>query len=273
MPLWIQIVVSVGGIIVAVIAIVPALLDKYPGDETPTPAPLTAVFTPLPVDTDAPDMVPTLQASVEETPLPTPTADASPNFTPAPSSDWFANCIDARIWSPSLAGTVQDQSQPCYQLSVSGISAEDGKLFFVSNTSQSTAVEYGLFTPWENWKQVNFSVQVRELKDSEIWMGVFEQKSLDANGLGFVIQPGDDVDVRQLPLENYPVDNTYLPFASGKYNVTVTLSGGTIKFSVDGQGIISNWPLKFTPNYLFIGYRSLPNTVINASVFNLSFTK
>lgn len=62
-------------------------------------------------------------------------------------------------------------------------------------------------------------------------------------------------------------------YADGKFNVTITFSGGKARFSVDGQGLISDWPVPFTIKNLFIGYRSLPNTLIDASVYNLRLTK
>jgi hypothetical protein len=86
-----------------------------------------------------------------------------------------------------------------------------------------------------------------------------------------VIQPGDVIDVRQLPVEDLPVDNIYLPYADGRFNVETILKEGKIKVSVDGQGIISEWPISFTIKNMFIGYRSLPSTNLDASVFGLRF--
>jgi len=268
-PVWVQIIIAVTAIVTVIITALVAPLallavQNYLSNKTPTPT-INLTFTPTVTSTLISTPLPT------ETPLPTPTVDSSPNFTPAPATDWFSDCIDSNIWFPFLAGTVQQQNIPCYQLSSYGINAEGGKLIFVSNTSKNTAVEYGIFTPWQNWKQIDFSVQAKDLENSEIWIGAFEGDTIDSKGIVFVIQPGDDVDVRELPRENYPVDNTYLPFANGNFNVNITLSGGKIKFVVDGQGIISNWPVNFTIKNLFIGYRSLPNTLIDASVFNLNF--
>ncbi len=203
--------------------------------------------------------------SVEETPTPVAIL--------IPGNDWLQSCISKEVWMPYLDGFPLTSPPDCYELNSWGINAENGKLTFVSNTSQTTAVEYGIFTPWQNWSGINFSVQTKDLENSEFWLGVFEGDTINSKGIVFVIQPGDDIDIRELPRENYPVDNVYLPYAGGKFNVNITLSGGKIKFLVDGQGIISDWPVDFTIKNMFIGYRSLPNTLIDTTVYNLNLVK
>ncbi|MCC6260132.1 MAG: hypothetical protein IT311_04650 [Anaerolineales bacterium] len=276
-PLWIQIVVSVTAVITAVIVgltpLGPRILEHILAD-TATPVIAIPTLTSAPAFPSSPPALTLMPTSPSvETPLPTPTLDPNSNLTPAPSSDWFLDCIDSRIWSAYAENVLQPQTSPCYQLAAYGVNAEGGRLNFISNRSYSTAVESGIFTPWQNWKQVDVSIEYEDLKNSEIWIGFFEEDSTQPKGIVFAIQPGGDVDVRDLPRQDYPVDNTYLPYADGKFNVTITFSGGKARFSVDGQGLISDWPVPFTIKNLFIGYRSLPNTLIDASVYNLRLTK
>lgn len=65
--------------------------------------------------------------------------------------------------------------------------------------------------------------------NSEVWIGFFEDDTVKSNGIVFVIQPGDVIDVRQLPVEDLPVDNIYLPYADGRFNVETILKEGKIK--------------------------------------------
>lgn len=266
-PVWVQILICIGGIAVAA---VPIVFPRLISDETPTPtsAPPTDVSTPVVIQTEEPT----------ETPSPIP-ASAMPELVvpvlppPVPGEDWARNCIDTTIWSAFLEDRITRASTPCYELTQWGITGESGKVIFVTHKSQSRAVEYGIFTPWQDWKGVEFSVHKSHLENSEVWVGFFEEETVYSNGIVFVIQPDDVIDIRQLPVEDLPVNNVGLPFADGVFNVDIVLREGKFKASVDGQGIISEWPLSFAIKYMFVGYRSLPSTNLDASVSDLKFIK
>jgi len=250
-PIWVQIIICVGGVVTAMISS-PILIEKFFPTRTPIPStstPVTEVFTPvLPV--------------------------SSPTETPVmlPGSDWVKNCIHRDVWTSYLAGASVSTQTECYQLDDWGIAADNGRLVFASHQSQSKGVEYGLFSKWNHeWRQVGFSVEVDRQQDSEIWFGLFEGETLNSKGVIFVIQPGDVVDVREMPSGTPLVDNIELKFAEGKFHPCITLDGGKFAVVVDGQGIISKWPLNFVIQNMFVGFRSLPNTNLNAAVFDLRF--
>ncbi|MFN8414088.1 MAG: hypothetical protein U0Z26_17040 [Anaerolineales bacterium] len=201
------------------------------------------------------------------------TTEPSVVALPVPGEDWNSNCIDARVWKPELAGNRVDNGTPCYQLSTWGINPANGSLILASNHSQSRAFEYGLFTTWQDWRELDFTVNAKHLDNSEIWLGFFESDSLSSQGVLFVIQPGDVIDFREMPSEHPIVDNIYMKYAEGKFHSHIVLEGGKIAVSVDEQGIISEWPVNFQVKNIFIGYRSLPNTNLDASISDLRFVK
>jgi hypothetical protein len=266
-PVWVQIVMCIGAVAVAA---VPFIFPRLFPEATPAPTSAPSIdFTPTP-DQMSESPSTSSQLPVSATPETKPLiVSAIPSALPG--EDWTRNCIDSGVWSPFLDDRNIEDATPCYQLAQWGITGEDGRLIFVTNKSQSRAVEYGVFTPWRNWRGVEFSVQTKYLVNSEVWIGFFEDDTVKSNGIVFVIQPGDVIDVRQLPVEDLPVDNIYLPYADGRFNVETILKEGKIKVSVDGQGIISEWPISFTIKNMFIGYRSLPSTNLDASVFGLRF--
>lgn len=222
---------------------------------------------------DIPSSLPSTSTPVTEVFTPAPPV-SSPTETPVmlPGSDWTKNCIYRDVWTSYLAGTSVSTQSECYQLDGWGIAADNGRLVFASHQSQSKGVEYGLFSKWNHeWRQVGFSVEVDRQQDSEIWFGLFEGETLNSRGVVFVIQPGDVVDVREMPSGTPLVDNIELKFAEGKFHPCITLDGGKFAVVVDGQGIISKWPLNFVIQNMFVGFRSLPNTNLNAAVFDLRF--
>ncbi len=196
----------------------------------------------------------------------------SPMPTLAPSQDWANNCISSSIWRPYLAGKIISTSPACYDLSEWGITADQGTLVFASVQCQISAFEYGIFTAWKNWRQVDFSINAAHLDNSEIWFGFFEGDTISSRGVVFVIQHDNMIDIRETPRNKEIINNTHLKFADGKYNVQVVFQKGEIFVTVDEQGIISQYPLNFTIHNMFIGYRSLPVINLEATISNLMFT-
>ncbi len=260
-PVWIQIIICVGGVAVV---IAPSVIPRIFPTDTPTPF-LTASIS----ETLSPSPIATVTSS--------PTLTLTPEFpctfseTCTPGEDWQRNCISA-VWTPSLAGVTIPAPPLCYQLSKWGITADKGTLVFAMNKSDFTAHEYGIFTPWQNWSEVDFTVNIKHLDNSELWFGFFEGDKTSSNGIVFVIQPNDTVDVREIRSGKSIVNNVGLPFAGGKFRPKITFKGGKFALLIDGQGILSNWPVNFTIRNMFIGYRSLPVINLDAAISDLKFT-
>jgi len=203
-------------------------------------------------------------------------SDVTPTIIPPdtlPGNDWIQNCISTAVWSPSLSGESFSQSSDCYQLIQWGFAPIDGKLNMVTQRQVFTAKDYGLFTPWRNqWTEVNLSIRAKTLKNSEIWVGLFADKSLSADGVVFVIQPGDNVDIRLYPSGVEFISNFFLPSAHGKYDVRMILRGAKLEAWEDGQLITTNAPMNFETRYLYVGYRALPSMELDAQISNLKFS-
>ena len=249
-PIWVQIIICV-----TAVASSPIIIGKIL--ETPAPVLTTPTDTAVPISLIGNSVA----VTVLDTSVP----------VLLPGQDWGGNCINSTIWRPYLAGETKSESSQCYQLSEWGINAERGRLIFASNRSQSRGYEYGILTPWHNWSEVNFTVDAARLENSEIWFGFFEGDTPDSTGIIFIIQPGDEIDIRAMPYETKVVDNIDLKFAGGKFHPRVIFEGGKIAVWVDGQGIISEWPINFTIRNMFVGYRALPSMNLNAAVFDLKF--
>lgn len=189
-----------------------------------------------------------------------------------PGQDWANNCINSTIWKSSLAGNVGSTQVQCHQLSEWGINAQQGRLIFASNHYfPTTAYEYGILTPWHDWKEVDFTVKAERQENSEIWVGFFEGDTPNSTGIIFIIQPEDEIDIRAMPNETKIVDNVDLKYAGGVFHPRIIFEGGKIAVWVDGQGIISKWPVNFIIRNMFVGYRALPSMNLNAMVFDLKF--
>jgi hypothetical protein len=204
-----------------------------------------------------------------------------PDVTPAigpvdilPGDGWTPNCISASVWSPSLSGESFSQSSDCYQLIQWGFAPIDGKLNMATQRQVFTAKDYGLFTPWRNqWTEVNLSIHAKRLKNSEIWVGLFADKAMSANGLVFVVQENDNFDVRIHPSEVEVISNVHLGSEDGNYErISLNTSGGKLRSTVDGQVVISDYPINFEIRYFYIGYRALPSMDLDAQISNLKFS-
>jgi hypothetical protein len=254
-PVWVQMIICAGAVMVAFINS-PVLIEKFFASPTSTPTLASATVFPA---TDAMMTQPPIVA-----------ASATPTLIPG--EDWSDDCINSAVWNPYLAGETRSEQSQCHQLSEWGIKAEQGRLIFASNRySQPRANEYGILTPWNNWREVDFTVVADRQENSEIWFGFFEGDTLNSNGIVFVIQPGDEIDVRVMPYETEAVNNIDLKYADGKFHPRIIFEGGKIGVWVDQQDIITKWPVNFQIRNMFVGYRALPSANLNVAVFDLKF--
>lgn len=240
----------------------PTIVVSAPSTETATFVPPTASLTPTF----------TLVPTKTSTPVPTQVTSAAPtmHLTSIPGQDWLNDCIDLHTWQPSLPGDTTLVVRDCSQLARWGITAQDGKLFIDSWDSESTAREYGLMTRLPTRATITLDIDVKHLKGSEIWVGVFDADQKDRfSGVVFVIQPGSAMDFREMPQQKPVVDNQYYQYVDKHFPLTIALDVGKISIIVNKNKLISNYPLNFTDRELFVGYRSLPNTEIDVSISDL----
>lgn len=224
--------------------------------------------------TSVPPTLTSLPPALIDTPIPTaviPTI-ATIHSTSIPGDDWAIDCIDLTTWMPYLAGGVVSSTGYCSQLATWGITAQDGALFLNTLRSQSAAKEYGLSTSLPMRAEIELMVDVEELENSEVWIGIFDADVSDKlSGYVFVIQPGASMDFRKLPVTNI-VNNQEYVYIDQYYPIRIVLDAGRITVWVSKNKMVSDYPIPFSNRELFIGYRSLPNTQLDASIYDLKIT-
>jgi len=241
------------------------LLNK--SDPTATPDPTASPFptwTNVPAATMADTPEPTDAVAFGEassTPAPaTPTTE--PTFTPLPrdiGEDWVNNCISVRwIPYPNVDPTGKDG---CFSQPVSNFFfAENGRLTFLVDGRFDNTV-YGIFAPLPTTGSADIKVYLKDLKNGEIWMGIFAEPTIDnSKGMIMVIPPGD-VTNRLLKQKSMPgqVEAQSTAFFSHNppiYHLRFDFTSGTVKATVEPNAFVTN-PISFpsAQKYLFIGYQ------------------
>ena len=255
-------------VIVAVIGLVgtiaAALITVYatrtPPQPTATP-PTIVVFTPTDTHTPVPtDTVPVGEPTSTPAPdTPTPTPTFTPVPTPAIGTDWLNGCISS-LWTPypsSIAPVVQDG---CLSQPVDKFFASGGLLTFLYDGRVSSQEFYGLFALLPADGTASLNVSLTEISNGEIWMGVFDAPTIDANGMLLVIPDGN--------VKNRPVIQKAMPGQERRdstqpmqsdppvYGVVLDFNSGSIKASV--PRIAYNFNSIAVPSaqkWLFVGYR------------------
>lgn len=202
----------------------------------------------------------------------TPPIISNPADTPTSSlfagQDWQADCISIELWQPFLEGDSAEDYEGCYDLVPWGIAANNGNLLLTATSNQTiSAMEYGIFTPLSQNKEFQFSIQIKTLDNSEVWMGFFDQSSLQSEGILVAIQPDDNFDVREMPSQVEFAENIHLFSEEGNFeNILVEFVGSSIYVTVDGQPVVAGYPINVSPKHLFLGYRMLSKGEIKATV-------
>lgn len=201
-----------------------------------------------------------------------PTATTHP--TSVPGDDWAEDCIDLTTWIPFLADGEIPITRDCAQLTFWGITAQDGDLIFNTLKTTSTAKEYGIIASLPLRADIELSIDVRDLVNSEVWIGILDGDIPDKlSGFAFVIQPNRSMDFREISPTYDIVANTHFSGVTDTFPVRIVLDTGQMSVFVDNAGLVYNRPVSFSNRKLFIGYRLLPNNEINVSVYNLQITE
>jgi len=252
----------IGTIVAAVLNpdLAQVILDKAIGS-TPTPAIISTVSIP----TSSPTNTPPLSTNPTDTPEPPIIA----------SKDWEADCISIANWKPDLENETAEIYNDCYDLVPWGIGANNGNLLFTTTSNQTiSAMEYGIFTPLPQNKEFHFSIQIKTLNNSEVWIGFFDQNSLQSKGILVAIQPDDNFDIREMPSQVEFADNIHLYSEAGDYeNIQIEFIGSSLYVTVDGQPILAGYPISISPKKLFLGYRMLSDGEIKATIRSMEIRK
>jgi hypothetical protein len=270
------IITVIGGVIIALINVLPNLTISQPPEPTAFPTwttipTATIADTPRPTDTVAAGDATSTPAP--DTPTPLPTSTPQP---PALAEDWANGCISAR-WQAVPAGNQPLQENGCLQQPVGDFSVSNGRLVFLVNRRFSGAEVNGMFAPLPSQEgEVSLKVDLDVLDKGEIWMGVFSQPSIDSAGVVTYIPPGD-IQKRLLVVLTLPGNTKN---QTQQYNLSNPVYDVKFKYSVSSVVVSAmNDTTVFNPigvasaqKWLFLGYRSGNNlNNIGASFFDLAF--
>jgi len=245
-------------------------------EPSPTSAPIviTATFmptnTPLPTDT-VPPGEPSSTPAPTDTPAPIPT-EVEPLEI---GQDWAQGCISSR-WRPySSKGPVEViETDGCLSQPVFTFFAGSGKLSFIYEARLSSAEVQGMFAPLPSEGTVTIYTSLRDLNTSDIWIGVFADPSIDAQGLLMTI-PSGTVSERPLVAWQMPglekITTTAVVTQGSGYGIRFDMGAGSVRATVLPNVFATNtYPVPSAQKWLFIGYQGRNGTNrVEASFFDL----
>lgn len=266
------IITVIGGVLITVVS---TYLNRQ-SSPTPPVSPTVIVVT----ATEAPTIVPT-----DTVPPGDPTSTPAPTDTPSPfptptatlipvGADWSSGCISA-LWVPYPASIQNMVRDGCYLQPVGVFFAGNGRLSFLYEDRLSSAEVHGMFTLLPESGTVDLKVNLRELKTSNMWVGVFAEPALDSKGLLMTIPSGD---VRKRPFVQWDMPGpvkvtTTTDFQQNPpiYNLTFEYNNVSVRAVVMKNSFATNSvPVPSTQKWLFIGYQGVNGSNrIDAEFFDL----
>lgn len=246
---------------------------------SPTPAETvvpTSLFTPIPTTTFPIFPTVTIVQSLTPTETPTPVPTSTPR-TLLPGEDWLYGCVSkAWVIYPASAATAIDEGN-CYQepIALTGSYFVSGQqLSMLMSGPVRSAETFGLFTPLPTSGKVELTIDLDELENGEIWVGIFSEPDPNSSGLMLLIPPGNIrnsvFSLREMPsgFQKYITGPYYTDY--GIYNLRFFYSAGSLSFGVNFRNYAEQYPLAFSEKWLFIGYRAKTgNNDIEASFSDL----
>lgn len=248
--IWAALIGVAGTIIVAILFNRP---DSSPPPATVQPVVITATSMPTAVPTDTvPPGEPT------STPAPTPTEV----LQIAVGEDWAQGCISS-LWKPYPSDlTVVDKGDGCLQEPVHVFAADNGVLSFIGFRDGVGPVEdYGMFAPLPESGSVTFKIILDDLNNVDLWVGVFDEADIKANGLLMTI-PAGNVKKRLVAVKDpftYATEDTSVIIDQGNgFSLTLVYNTLSVTGNVNPFVFVTNpFPLPSANKWLYIGYRGL----------------
>jgi hypothetical protein len=204
------------------------------------------------IASSTPSLMPSL------TPVPQPTATIYP-----PGIDWKNGCVSSawKIFPPEAQ--VKLLSKGCYQEPLARTGsyfADEQKLSLLMSNPVLSAEVFGLFAQLPSSGSVHLTIDLDELENGEIWVGIFSSPDPASNGLLLLIPPGD-ITNRVFSLREMPHEfETYLTASftgdNGVYLLDLYYSAGAFNFAVNQRVFNEKYPLDYSEKWLFIGYRA-----------------
>ena len=277
------VIVAVIGLVGTIVAALIGVYGNRGSTPQPTAVPPTAVFytntvPPSPVPTDT---VPVGEPTSTPEP-PTLTPEPLPTATVIPvGADWLQNCISPN-WVPYPSSIeVGSADNGCLIQPVDKFYTTTGRLAFSYKGKVSSAQIFGVFTKLPADGTVSLDVQLTNVTNGDVLMGVFESPDVESNGAMIVIPASNNVTRKQnMILRTMPGQRTFAQTGDSLaadppiYNVFFDFNGGSISVKViNGQINLGSVTVVSGEKWLFIGYQVLNGTnTIQAEFLNLNIS-
>ena len=277
------VIVAVIGLVGTIVAALIGVYGNRGSTPQPTAVPPTAVFytntvPPSPVPTDT---VPVGEPTSTPEP-PTLTPEPLPTATVIPvGADWLQNCISPD-WVPYPSSIeVGSADNGCLIQPVDKFYTTTGRLAFSYDGKVSSAQVFGVFTKLPADGTVSIDVQLTNVTNGDVLMGVFESPDVESNGAMIVIPASNNVTRKQnMILKTMPGQRTFAQTGDSLaadppiYNVFFDFNGGSISVKViNGQINLGSVTVVSGEKWLFLGYQVLNGTnTIQAEFLNLNIS-
>ena len=277
------VIVAVIGLVGTIVAALIGVYGNRGSTPQPTAVPPTAVFytntvPPSPVPTDT---VPVGEPTSTPEP-PTLTPEPLPTATVIPvGADWLQNCISPD-WVPYPSSIeVGSADNGCLIQPVDKFYTTTGRLAFSYDGKVSSAQVFGVFTKLPADGTVSLDVQLTNVTNGDVLMGVFESPDVESNGAMIVIPASNNVTRKQnMILRTMPGQRTFAQTGDSLaadppiYNVFFDFNGGSISVKViNGQINLGSVTVVSGEKWLFLGYQVLNGTnTIQAEFLNLNIS-
>lgn len=251
----------IGGMITIIAALIPFFANRFSILPTPTPTStvaITTTATDTPVPSETATYTPT-STLVQATDTLIPTITVIP---PVPlAKDWIAGCIST-LWRAYPADIpVTERGDGCWHEPVHVFFAENGDLDLLAERRNGSVEIYGLFAPLPENGTVTFTVRLRELKNVDLWTGVFAAPDVNSQGLLITVPAGDvekRVIVQKDPLSGDTLTSTRLLDQENGYSISFTFTANSARSTVNPSVFVTN-PVSVASSqkWLFLGYKGL----------------
>ena len=239
---------------------------------TPEVATATITFTPVPTDT-VPVGEPT-STPAPDTPTPIPPTFTFTPAAPAIGADWLSGCV-SELWQPYPDTVFTTVNNGCRSEPVNLFFAADGRLSFLAADRYPDTQVYGMFAPVPANSVVNISTFLRDMKEGEIWVGVFAEPDVNSQGMILVI-PAGDITNRPVIQKSMPGQNEIQSTASFQripalYDFTFDIANGGVSAIILRDTVFNAVPVTTDQPWLFVGYQvKKGNNRLDAEFLSLS---
>lgn len=242
---------------------------------------LNRLLVPSPTSTSTSTIVNTMTPPLSTLPALTPELPCIQNRNCPAGVDWTYSCIADYNWTiyfSDLFDEIPRDELGCYAQPILDVfyTKDNGLYIFAQPVGLISSKEYGLFTQLPQSGNVSLMLDLNDIDNGQVWIGVFENSDVHSEGVLLVAPPGDvrsqAFALKTMPTEKKVEISRIFQNPDGKYTVGFELEFGSIIASVEG---VTMTPIPFTPRsrWLFIGYRAkLDNPAIGTADIQALFS-